>query len=43
VVIVGGLRELTVIAIQQGRDVRELRTTAADTAKAILRAGVIQV
>jgi AcrR family transcriptional regulator len=36
IMIVGGLRELAVIALQQGRDVRELRTTAAPTVKAIL-------
>jgi AcrR family transcriptional regulator len=37
VMIVGGLRELTVISIQQGRDVRELRPVAGDLVKAILR------
>jgi AcrR family transcriptional regulator len=36
--IAGGIRELTVISIQQGRDVRELRSAAADVIKAILRA-----
>lgn len=36
VMIVGGLRELAVISLQQGRDVRELRSTAAQTVKAIL-------
>src|SRR5947209_19627065 len=36
IMIVGGLRELAVIALQQGRDVRELRGTAAATVKAIL-------
>jgi len=41
IVIVGGLRELMVIAIQQGRDVRELRATAGDTVKAILDARVL--
>jgi AcrR family transcriptional regulator len=35
--IAGGIRELTVISIQQGRDVREVRSTAADVIKAILR------
>jgi AcrR family transcriptional regulator len=35
--IAGGLRELTVISIQQGRDVREVRSAAADVIKAILR------
>lgn len=36
IMIVGGLRELAVIALQQGRDVRELRVTAGQTVKAIL-------
>jgi AcrR family transcriptional regulator len=36
IMIVGGLRELAVITLQQGRGVRELRTTAAATVKAIL-------
>ena len=35
--IAGGIRELTVISIQQGRDVREVRSAAADVIKAILR------
>ena len=35
--IAGGLRELTVISIQQGRDVREVRPVAGDVIKAILR------
>jgi AcrR family transcriptional regulator len=35
--IAGGLRELTVISVQQGRDVREVRPVAADAIKAILR------
>jgi AcrR family transcriptional regulator len=35
--IAGGLRELTVISIQQGRDVREVRPVAAGVIKAILR------
>ena len=35
--IAGGIRELTVISIQQGRDVREVRFAAADVIKAILR------
>jgi AcrR family transcriptional regulator len=37
IMIVGGLRELTVISIQQGRDVRELRAVAGELVKAILR------
>jgi AcrR family transcriptional regulator len=36
IMIVGGLRELAVIALQQGRDVRELRASAGETVKAIL-------
>ncbi len=36
VMIVGGLRELAVIALQKGRDVRKLRASAAPTVKAIL-------
>ncbi|MGZ4169419.1 MAG: TetR/AcrR family transcriptional regulator [Solirubrobacteraceae bacterium] len=36
VIIVGGLRELLVIALQRGRDMRELRASAAETIKAIL-------
>ena len=35
--IAGGIRELTVISIEQGRDVREVRSAAADVIKAILR------
>lgn len=36
IMIVGGLRELAVISLQQGRDVRETRSTAAAVVKAIL-------
>ena len=36
IIIVGGLRELAVISMQRGRDVRELRATAGETVKAIL-------
>ena len=36
IIIVGGLRELLVIALQRGRDMRELRSSAAETVKAIL-------
>ena len=36
IMIVGGLRELAVISLQQGRDVRELRETASEPIKAIL-------
>jgi hypothetical protein len=35
--IAGGIRELTVISIQQGRDVRQVRSATADVIKAILR------
>jgi AcrR family transcriptional regulator len=41
VIIVGGLRELMVIALQQGRDVRELRQSAGDAVKAILNATLL--
>jgi AcrR family transcriptional regulator len=36
IIIVGGLRELAVISLQRGRDVRELRASAGSTIKAIL-------
>jgi AcrR family transcriptional regulator len=36
IMIVGGLRELAVISMQRGRDVRELREGAGTTIKAIL-------
>ena len=36
IIIVGGLRELAVISLQRGRDVRELRVSAGGTVKAIL-------
>ncbi len=36
IIIVGGLRELLVISLQRGRDMRELRATAGETIKAIL-------
>jgi AcrR family transcriptional regulator len=41
IIIVGGLRELAVISLQQGRDVRELRTSAGGTVKAILRGALL--
>jgi AcrR family transcriptional regulator len=41
IIIVGGLRELLVIALQRGRDMRELRTTASETVKAILSGSVL--
>jgi AcrR family transcriptional regulator len=41
VIIVGGLRELMVIALQQGRDVRKVRASAAEAVKAILNAAVL--
>jgi AcrR family transcriptional regulator len=37
IMIVGGLRELAVISLQRGRDVRDLGETAGTTIKAILR------
>jgi hypothetical protein len=36
IIIVGGLRELLVISIQQGREMSELRESAGRTIKAIL-------
>jgi AcrR family transcriptional regulator len=41
-VIVGGLRELTVNAFEERRDVRELRATAVAVVKAILAAAVLE-
>jgi AcrR family transcriptional regulator len=41
IMIVGGLRELAVISLQRGRDVRELRTTAGATVKAILAGALL--
>ncbi len=42
IIIVGGLRELAVISLQRGRDMRELRASAAQTIKAILNAALLQ-
>jgi AcrR family transcriptional regulator len=42
IIIVGGLRELVVIASEHGRDVRELRPVAGETIKAILSAAVLR-
>jgi AcrR family transcriptional regulator len=36
IIIVGGLRELLVISLQRGRDMRELRASAGETIKVIL-------
>ena len=41
IIIVGGLRELAVISLQRGRDVRQLRASAGDTVKAILRGALL--
>lgn len=41
IIIVGGLRELAVISVQRGRDVRQLRASAGDTVKAILRGALL--
>ncbi|HEX4009035.1 MAG TPA: TetR/AcrR family transcriptional regulator [Solirubrobacteraceae bacterium] len=41
IIIVGGLRELLVIALQRGRDMGELRLSAADTIKAILSGALL--
>jgi hypothetical protein len=42
IIIVGGLRELLVIALQRGRDMRELRASAGETIKAILGGAVVR-
>ena len=36
IIIVGGLRELLVLALTQGRDMTDLRSSVGDTVKAIL-------
>ncbi len=41
IMIVGGLRELAVISLQRGRDVRGLRASASETVKAILAGTVL--
>jgi AcrR family transcriptional regulator len=41
IIIAGGLRELVVISLQRGRDVRELRASARDTVKAILTGALL--
>lgn len=41
VIIVGGLRELLIISIQRGRDPHELRDSAREVVKAIMRAIVV--
>jgi len=41
IIIVGGLRELAVISLQRGRAVRELRTSAGATVKAILAGALL--
>jgi hypothetical protein len=41
IIVVGGLRELLVIALQRGRDMRELRTSAGETIKAILSGSLL--
>lgn len=41
IIIVGGLRELLVIALQRGRDMHELRTSAGETIKAILSGALL--
>ncbi len=42
IMIVGGLRELAVISMQRGRDIRDLRASAGDTIKAILMGTLLQ-
>jgi AcrR family transcriptional regulator len=41
IIIVGGLRELLVIALQRGRDMHELRASAGETIKAILSGALL--
>lgn len=41
IIIVGGLRELLVLSLQQGRDLRELRTNVSRTIKAILTGALL--
>ena len=41
IIIIGGLRELAVISLQRGRDVRELRASAGTTIKAILSGALL--
>ncbi len=41
IMIVGGLRELAVISLQRGGDVRDLRTSASGTVKAILAGAIL--
>ncbi len=42
IMVVGGLRELAVISLQQGRELRDLRGTAGETIKAILRGTLLE-
>ena len=42
IMIIGGLRELAVIALQRGHDVRDLNDTAGATIKAILRGTLLE-
>jgi AcrR family transcriptional regulator len=42
VIIVGGLRELMITALEQRRDVSELRASAASAVKAIVRASMLE-
>lgn len=41
IMIVGGLRELAVISLQQGRDMREVHRSAGETVKAILSGALL--
>lgn len=41
IMIVGGLRELAVISLQQGRDLREVHRSAGETIKAILTGALL--
>jgi AcrR family transcriptional regulator len=42
VIIIGGLRELMITAVEEGRDVSALRAVATDAVKAIMRAAVVE-
>ncbi len=41
IIIVGGLRELAVISVQRGRDMRQLRSSVGETIKAILAGALL--
>ena len=41
IIVIGGLRELAVISLQRGRDMRELRASVGETIKAILTGALL--